>query len=139
VDPFQPLPPAEAVDVGLLSLSAYALLVLGTLAVLLALARWIGAGRWTPEKMRPYESGVVPTGEAALARPLPFYLVASFFLIFDVEAAFLFAWAFAWDALGWAGFLEITFFVGVLLFGLVYLWRKGGLEWGTSSSAGSTR
>ena len=67
---------------------------------------------------------------ARLRDPVPFYLVAIFFIVFDVEAIFILSWAVAWDLLGWAGFLQITFFIFVLFLGLVYLWKMGGLDWG---------
>ncbi|MGD8344423.1 MAG: NADH-quinone oxidoreductase subunit A, partial [Desulfobacterales bacterium] len=72
----------------------------------------------------------IPTGDARLHYPVPFYLVAIFFLIFDVEGAFIFAWAIAHGKLGWAGWLQISFFIVLLLLGLFYVWRKGGLDWG---------
>ena len=67
-------------------------LVLGLMGLLLFLAGWLGEKKETPEKLRPYECGVIPTGWARFRYPVPFYLVAVFFLIFDVEAAFIFAW-----------------------------------------------
>ena len=62
--------------------------------------------------------------------PVPFYLVAIFFLLFDVEGAFIFSWAVAWEQLGWEGWLQISFFIILLLLGLAYIWNKGGLAWG---------
>ena len=115
---------------GLFSLAIYGIMVLGLVAVLLFLASWLGQKKENPEKLRPYESGIIPTGTARLRYPVPFYLVAIFFLIFDVEAAYIFSWAISYDSLGWAGWLQITFFITVLLLGLVYVWKKGGLEWG---------
>ena len=115
---------------GIFSLVVYGLLVLGLVAVLLFLASWLGEKKPNPEKLRPYESGVIPTGSARLRYPVPFYMVAIFFLIFDVEAAYIFAWAVAYDGLGWAGWLQISFFIFVLILGLIYIWVKGGLEWG---------
>ena len=91
---------------------------------------WGGRKKKTEEKLRPYESGIIPTGDARLHYPVPFYLVAIFFLIFDVEGAFIFAWAIAHGKLGWAGWLQISFFIVLLLLGLFYVWRKGGLDWG---------
>jgi NADH-quinone oxidoreductase subunit A len=61
-----------------------------------------------------------------------FYLIAMFFVIFDLESAFLFAWAVALRDLGWLGYVEVVVFIGVLLVALVYLWREGALEWGSS-------
>lgn len=99
---------------------------------LLLAAWWLGARSSNPNKELPYESGIVPTGSARLAYPVPFYLIAIFFIVFDVEAAFIFTWAAAWDLLGLAGMVHITFFIVVLLLGLIWLWIKGGLEWGPS-------
>jgi NADH-quinone oxidoreductase subunit A len=100
---------------------------------LLVAAWWLGARSSSPAKEIAYESGVIPTGTARLAYPVPFYLVAIFFIVFDVEAVFIFAWAVAWDELGMPGLLHITFFIVVLLLGLAWLWIKGGLEWGPSA------
>lgn len=104
--------------------------MLGLTAVLLVLAGWLGERRPSAEKARAYESGVIPTGAAQVSRPVPFYLVAMFFLVFDVEAAFVFSWAVAYDRLGWPGWLCMAVFIGVLGLGLGYVWRKGGLDWG---------
>ncbi len=117
-------------DPGILSLAVYGFMVLALIGVLLFLASWIGEKRENPEKLRPYESGVIPTGTARLRYPVPFYLVAIFFLIFDVEAAYIFSWAVACRELGWTGWLQISFFIILLLIGLLYIWRKRGLAWG---------
>jgi NADH-quinone oxidoreductase subunit A len=114
---------------GLLSLALYTLMVLGLLGLLLFLCSWLGERKPSPEKLRPYECGVIPTGAAMFRYPVPFYLVAIFFLIFDVEGAYIFSWAVAVAPLGWAGWLQMCFFIIVLLLGLVYLWKKGGLDW----------
>lgn len=78
----------------------------------------------------PFESGIVGIGEGRLRFPAKFYLIAMFFVIFDVEALFVFAWAIAWRDTGWAGYIELVIFIGILLAGLAYLWRLGGLDWG---------
>ena len=114
---------------GILSLLVFTALVLALMGVLLFLSRWLGERRESPEKLRPYECGVIPTGSAHLPYPAPFYLVAIFFLIFDVEGAYIFSWAVAFKTLSWTGWLEITFFIIVLALSLVYIWGKGGLEW----------
>jgi len=119
---------------GLLSLVIYTALVLGLMAVILILTGWLGEKKNSPEKARPYECGIIPAGSARLPYAVPFYLVAAFFLIFDVEAAFIFSWAIAFDHLGFLGWLQITFFIFVLLLSLAYLWIKGGLDWGPSTS-----
>ena len=114
---------------GLLSLVLYVIMVLVLVSILLFLCTWLGEKKRTPEKGRPYECGIIPTGSARFRYPIPFYRVAIFFLIFDVEAAYIFAWAVALDTLGWAGWLQVSFFIMVLLFSLFYIWRDGGLDW----------
>jgi NADH-quinone oxidoreductase subunit A len=118
---------------GVLSLLIYTGIILTLMAFLLALTGWLGGKNPTVEKVRAYESGVIPTGMARLRYPVPFYLVATFFLIFDVEIAYLFSWAVAFDRLGWPGWLQITFFIIVLLISLCYIWAKGGWEWGAAA------
>ena len=115
---------------GIFSLVIFGLLILALIGLLLFIAAWIGEKKPGVEKARAYESGIIPTGDARLHYPVPFYLVAIFFLLFDVEGAFIFSWAIAWEQLGWAGWLQISFFIAVLILGLVYVWVKGGLEWG---------
>jgi NADH-quinone oxidoreductase subunit A len=106
-------------------------MVLALIGVLLFLCGWLGEKKKSLEKGRPYECGVIPTGDARFRYPVPFYLVAVFFLIFDVEAAYIFAWAVAFEDLGWSGWLRMTFFIFVLLLSLLYIWKKGGLDWKT--------
>jgi len=115
---------------GVFSLSVYGIMVLALVGVLLLISAWLGEKKKNPEKLRAYESGVIPTGTARLRYPIPFFLIAIFFLIFDVESAYIFSWAVACDGLGWFGWLQMSFFIIVLLLGLVYIWRKGGLDWG---------
>jgi NADH-quinone oxidoreductase subunit A len=114
----------------LLSLGLYTAIAVFLVAILLLLAWGLGHKSRSRAKGEPYESGVLPTGDARLRDPVPFYLVAIFFIVFDVEAIFIVSWAVTWDLLGWAGFLQITFFIVVLFLGLVYLWKMGGLDWG---------
>ena len=115
---------------GVLSLIIYTSIVFGLVAVLLFISSWLGEKKINPEKLRPYESGIIPTGSARLHYPIPFFLVAIFFLIFDVEGAYIFSWAVSCRELGWTGWLQMSFFIIMLLLGLVYIWRKGGLDWG---------
>jgi NADH-quinone oxidoreductase subunit A len=103
-------------------------------AVLLVVSAMIG-GSWLlgeHHKERatdePYESGIAATGSARLRFPASFYLIAMFFVVFDVESVFLFAWAVAAREAGWAGYAEMVVFVGILLAALVYLWRAGALD-----------
>ena len=123
---------------GVFSLVLYAVVVLAVIGVLLFTTWWLGEKKPTPEKRRPYECGIIPTGSAQLPYPVPFYLVAIFFLIFDVEAAFIFAWAVALRELGWTGWLQVSLFILILLWGLFYIWKKGGLDWRTKAPRPST-
>lgn len=77
----------------------------------------------------PFESGIVSEGSARVRFPTKFYLVAMFFVIFDLEAVFLFAWAVAARELGWSGYAEIVVFIGILMAVLGYLWRVRALDW----------
>ncbi len=118
---------------GILALGVFALMGLVLIVAFLCLASWLGQKKPNPEKLRPYECGIVPTGTARFPYPVAFYLTAAFFLIFDVEAAYIFSWAIAFDRLGWSGWLQISFFIAVLILSLLYLWKKGGLEWGPTA------
>jgi len=115
---------------GMFSLGLYTLLVLSLLILILFLAYWLGEKKPSAEKLRPYECGIIPTGTAHIRYSIPFYLVATFFLIFDVETAIVFTWAIAFKPLGWLGWWRLSFFIIVLLLSLFYIWKKGGLEWG---------
>ena len=118
---------------GIFDFFVYGLLVLGLAGALLFLSSWLGEKKKGIEKLRPFESGIIPTGSARFRYPIAFYLIATFFLIFDVEAAYIFSWAISFDRLGWSGWLQMSFFIIVLLIGLFYIWKKGGLEWGPTS------
>lgn len=123
-------------EAGIFSLALFALLCLGFILAMLMVSAWIGERRPSKEKLRPYECGVIPTGTARLRYPVPFYLVAIFFLLFDIEGAFIFSWAASFRELGWQGYLEILFFITMQMLGLAYIWRKGGLEWGPTRRRG---
>lgn len=117
------------------SLLLYAFMVLGLCAAMLGLSAVLGERtRRTQATNDPYESGIVSTGGARLRFPAKFYLVAMFFVIFDLEAVYIFAWAVAAKESGWAGFIEISIFIGILLVALIYLWRLGALDWGPSTA-----
>jgi NADH-quinone oxidoreductase subunit A len=115
---------------GILALGLFTLMSLILIIALLFLANKLGEKKPNPEKLRAYECGIIPTGTARFPYPIAFYLIAAFFLIFDVEAAYIFSWAIAFERLGWSGWLQISFFIVVLLISLFYIWKKGGLEWG---------
>jgi NADH-quinone oxidoreductase subunit A len=113
----------------LFALTVYGILILAVIASQLFLASWLGERKPSTEKSRPYECGIIPTGSARFRYPVPFYLIAIFFLIFDVEGAYIFSWAVTYKDLGWAGWTQMTFFIVVLLLGLLYIWKRGGLDW----------
>jgi NADH-quinone oxidoreductase subunit A len=114
------------------SLIIYTLATLALIGALLLAAWWLGARSQNPNKELPYESGVIPTGSARMSLFIPFYLIAIFFIVFDVETSFIFTWATVWRHLGIGGLIHISFFITALLLGLIWLWLKGGLEWGPS-------
>ncbi|MFZ5697857.1 MAG: NADH-quinone oxidoreductase subunit A [Pseudomonadota bacterium] len=98
-------------------------------AFMVGLPVWLGGRTWGRAKDEPFESGVVSVGGARLRLSAKFYLIAMFFVIFDVEALFLYAWAVSVREAGWAGFVVASIFAAELLLGLVYLWRIGALDW----------
>ena len=85
--------------------------------------------RPTPQKAMPYESGMIPLGDTRARFSVKFYMVAISFIVFDLETIFLIPWAVQMRELGWGVFLAVTLFVIVLAVGLLYEWKKGGLEW----------
>ena len=123
----------DPIEADILPLGLYIAAAVLLIGILLLAAWWLGDKKRSAAKEIAYESGVIPTGTARLAYPVPFYLIAIFFIVFDVEAVFIFTWAAAWDLLGIPGMIHITFFIIVLLLGLAWLWLKGGLEWGPSA------
>ena len=80
-------------------------------------------------KDMPYESGIVPTGDARQRFSVKFYLVAMLFILFDIEAIFLYPWAVVFRDLRMAGFVEMLIFVVLILSGFFYIWKKGALDW----------
>ncbi len=106
------------------------LLAVGFVAVTLPLSRLISTrGPATPEKEAPYECGILPEVEPAQRFPVKFYLVAILFVIFDVEIIFLFAWAANFPELGWFGVTTVGIFTLFVLETLLYVWRRGALDW----------
>jgi NADH-quinone oxidoreductase subunit A len=108
----------------------YVVAVLVLVGGMLGLPYMLGERHRQRTTGEPYESGIAPTGSARLRFDVRFYMIAMFFVIFDLETAFLFAWAIAFRELGWLGYVEAVIFVAILLVALVYLWRLGGLDWG---------
>lgn len=111
-------------------LATYVAAVFGIVGIMLGASYLLGGRDHGRAKDEPFESGAVSVGGAQLRMPAKFYLVAVFFVIFDVEAVFLYAWAVSVRQNGWTGFWMAALFIVVLLAALGYLWRVGGLEWG---------
>ena len=105
----------------------------GFAAFNIGVSKLIGPKHPTPEKLAPYECGMPPVGDARERQSVKFYLVAMIFLLFDIEVAFLYPWAMALRDLGWGGFVQVLLFMGLLLAGYIYVWRKGALDWGVNA------
>ena len=106
--------------------------VAGFAFVNLVVTHVFGPRRPNPIKLSPYESGVPPVGDARLRFSIKFYLVAMLFIVFNIEVVFLYPWAVVFKDLLAQGsfiFFEMVVFLGILGLGLLYVWRKGGLEW----------
>jgi len=110
-------------------LGVYFGLVLLLVAGILLVSYLLGQRHSDRATGSPYEGGILSEGSAHVRLSAKFYLVAMFFVIFDLEAVFLFAWAVAARSLGWPAFWETVVFVGILVAALVYLWRVGALDW----------
>ena len=114
-------------------LAVYFTAIVAIIAGLIGLSFMLGQRHRERATGEPYESGIVSTGGAQVRFDIKFYLVAVIFLVFDLEAAFLYAWAVAVRETGWAGYAEALVFVGVLAAALAYLWRLGVLDWGKAA------
>lgn len=111
-------------------LGVYFAIVIFLVIAILVLSSLLGQRHREPATGTPYEGGIASEGSARVRLSAKFYLVAMFFVIFDLEAVFLFAWAIAAREVSWAGYVEVVIFAGILVAALVYLWRTGALEWG---------
>ena len=124
----------------LASLAFYGLLVLALAGVMLGLSWVLGQrSKLTKAGAMPFESGIVPTGTARYRMSAKFYLVAMMFVIFDLEAVYVIAWAVSAKESGWAGYIEMMIFLVILVAALVYLWRIGALEWAPQKQKASDR
>lgn len=107
----------------------YCLAILTLTGVMVGLPMLLGQRHLDRATGSPYESGIAPTGGARLHFSAQYYLVGLFFVIFDLEAVFIYAWGIALFEVGWAGYVEVLIFIGVLVATLAYLWRLGALDW----------
>ena len=117
------------------ALGVYVVAVLGIVGGMLLTSYLLGQRHREPATYEPYESGIVSTGSAEIRFSARFYLVAMLFVIFDLEAAILFAWAVAVPETGWPAFVAVTIFIGILLVALFYEWRQGALDLGPKPRA----
>ncbi len=110
--------------------------VIYSIAVILISAAMVVASYLLGQRHRggdteePYESGILATGSARMRFDVKFYMIAMFFIIFDLESVFIFAWSVSLFETGWTGYIEMAIFISVLLVMLIYLWRIGALQWG---------
>jgi NADH-quinone oxidoreductase subunit A len=112
-----------------LTLAIYALATLGLVAGTLGLNRLVSPKVPKSEKLTTYESGVDPIGSGQSQTTIRYYMFALLFVVFDVEAVFLFPWAVVFEELGLFAFVEMMIFITILALGLLYAWRKKVLDW----------
>ena len=97
--------------------------------IMVALGFVLGPHRPNSEKLSPYECGFEAFEDSRMKFDVRYYLVAILFIIFDLEIAFLFPWAIVLESIGWFGYLAMSLFLGILVIGFIYEWKKGALEW----------
>lgn len=105
------------------------LLAAATSAGMIVATTLIGPKKRFADKMAPFECGETPIVSPKLRFSVKFYLIAIFFVIFDIEAVFLYPWAVLFKELGVFGFVEMMLFLAILAVGLIYVWKRGALEW----------
>ncbi|MGD0230925.1 MAG: NADH-quinone oxidoreductase subunit A [Syntrophorhabdales bacterium] len=119
----------QAGQTALWPLAVYFGAVLLLAAFMLVSSHLLGQRHMERGTGQPYESGITPTGSAWIHFDVKYYLIAMFFVIFDVESIFVYAWAVALKEAGWPGFAAMATFMGLILAALAYLWRMGALDW----------
>jgi NADH-quinone oxidoreductase subunit A len=105
------------------------LLACGLAGALVVVSTLVGRHKRTREKDQPYECGIRPTGDAREPFSVHFYMVALVFILFDIEAIFLYPWALVYHDLNLFGFVEMVLYIIILLAGYIFLWKKGALDW----------
>jgi len=105
------------------------LLACGLAGALVAVSTLVGRHKRTREKDQPYECGIRPTGDAREPFSVHFYMVGLVFILFDIEAIFLYPWALVYRELSLFGFVEMVLYIAILLAGYIFLWKKGALDW----------
>jgi len=117
-----------------LALLIHVLLAGGIASAIVLLSWLIGERKPTRAKLSPYECGMEPVGDSRQRFSVKFYLVAMLFILFDVEAIFLYPWAVILKKLGHFGLWEMLVYIGIFMVGFFYVWKKGVLDWGEKSS-----
>jgi NADH-quinone oxidoreductase subunit A len=112
-----------------LPLAVLFILALAVAFIAVLLGQLFGPHRPTRRKSDPYESGMKPIGPGIRRMSVRFYLIAVLFILFDIEVIFFLPWAVVFRDLKVTGFVEMTIFIGILLVGFIYAWKKGALEW----------
>jgi NADH-quinone oxidoreductase subunit A len=118
------------------------IVAVGLAGVMVLLSHLLGKHKWTRAKNAAYECGITPTGDAQSRFSVKFYLVAMLFILFDVEAVFLYPWAVVFRDLPritgsrWFGFNEMLVYIGLVLVGFFYIWKKGVLDWNKPERSG---
>ncbi len=107
-------------------------LAAGFVIVSLVVGKLVSPNRPTPEKLAPYECGILPESEPSQRFPVKFYLVAMLFVVFDVEIIFLFVWASRFGDLSWFGIAAVAIFTLFVVETLAYVWKRGALDWNVS-------
>ena len=110
-------------------ISVFAVVAIVLVGALLALSTILGPRNPSPQKLIPYECGIIPTEEAKGRYPVRFATIAMLFIIFDIEVVFMYPWAVALDQLQLFGLIEMVVFIAILGVAYVYIWGRGGLEW----------
>jgi NADH-quinone oxidoreductase subunit A len=116
----------------LLPFVVYSVAVIFLAAAMIIVSYFLGQRHCHEIADEPYESGISATGTARMRFDVKFYMIAMFFIIFDLESVFIFAWAAVLFEAGWPGYAAMLIFIVLLLVMLLYLWRIGALDWGPS-------
>ena len=122
-------------SVALWPLLVFGLVAVALVTVMILLSAVLGQRHRERTTDDPYESGIKPTGSSRIRFDVRFYLMAMFFVIFDLESVFIYIWAVNARRIGWFGYVEVAVFIGFLVLCLVYLWRVGALDWAPGRSS----
>ncbi|MBK5243955.1 MAG: NADH-quinone oxidoreductase subunit A [Eubacteriaceae bacterium] len=113
----------------------YGVAVVLVVSGMILISHFIGERHSENATSKPFESGIKPTGSARLHFPIHFYIIAMFFVVFDLEAVFIFAWAISLKETGWQGYIVVLIFISELMILLFYLWKIGALDFGPNTKA----